>query len=92
MLLITIGILVVLVIAGFVFLSRFKFAPTDTRIANILQENEENLLSIDGVLGAGIARNESNNHIIGIAAYIEDVADTKKIPSELGKFQVFIKK
>ncbi len=49
------------------------------------------MLSIDGVVGAGIARDE-NNHIIGIAVYVEDdMTDVQKIPNKLGEFKVFIK-
>ncbi len=91
-LLIGIGILVVIAITGIVFLSQFNIKPTDTKIIQILSENEDNLLSIDGVVGAGIARNESNNYIIGIAVYVVDTADIQKIPSKLGEFKVFIKK
>jgi hypothetical protein len=50
-------------------------------------------LGISGVIGAGIARNESNNHIIGIAVYIEDnMTNVQEIPNELGGFKVFVKK
>jgi hypothetical protein len=57
------------------------------------RRKEENLLSIDGVVGAGIARDEDNNYIIGIAVYVEDgIIDIKKIPSKLGEFDVFIKR
>ena len=96
-LLITIGILVV-VVGAFVFFSVIGFminpiTPTDTKIVNILFENEDYLLSIEGVIGAGIARNESNNYIIGIAVYVEDdMTNVQEIPSELGGFKVFIKR
>ena len=95
--LITIGILVV-VVGAFVFFSVIGFminpiTPTDTKIVNILFENEDYLLSIEGVIGAGIARNESNNYIIGIAVYVEDdMTNVQEIPSELGGFKVFIKR
>ncbi|CEG12865.1 hypothetical protein MSIBF_A2830004 [groundwater metagenome] len=52
----------------------------------------ESLLSIDGVVGAGIARNESNNYIIGITIYVEDIANIQEMPSKIGEFKVFIKK
>lgn len=89
---ITIGVLVVLVIAGIVYVTQISIIPTDVKIVEILEENKENLLSVDGVVGAGIARDE-DNHIIGIAVYVEDnEADTQQIPSKLGEFKVFIKK
>ncbi|MDH5267709.1 MAG: hypothetical protein OEW62_08550 [Candidatus Bathyarchaeota archaeon] len=67
--------------------------PMDVKIYNTLNENEEWLLEIEGVGVAGIARNESDNHIIGIAVYVEDnVTNAQKIPSELGHFEVFVKK
>lgn len=93
----TVGILVVFAVAGIVFVTPFILGiisiPTDIRIISILKENEKNLLSIEGVVGAGIARNESNNYIIGIAVYVDDgVTAPQKIPSKLGEFKVFIKK
>jgi len=94
---ITIGILVVLVV-GFVFFNVIGFiinpiVPTDTKILNILEENEDYLLGINGVIEAGIARNESNNYIIGIAVYVEDnMTNVQEIPSELDGFKVFIKR
>ncbi|MFQ6075508.1 MAG: hypothetical protein ACE5Z5_05165 [Candidatus Bathyarchaeia archaeon] len=92
-LLITIGILGVLVIAGIVYATPIGITtPTDTKIVRILEENKENLLSIDGVVGAGIAR-DADNHIIGIAVYVEDdVTKIQGIPSELGEFKVFVKR
>lgn len=39
---------------------------------------------------AWIARDE-NNHIIGIAVYVDNVADIQEIPSMLGEFKVYIK-
>jgi len=90
-LLIIVGSLIVLAICGFVFLTRIGVKPADVRIFEILDDNRENLLSVLGVVGAGIARDE-NNHIIGIAVYVEDnLADTVKIPSKLGEFKVYIK-
>lgn len=91
-LLIAIGILVALAVAGLVFVTRIGIMPTDTKIIEILYKNEENLLSIDGVVGAGIARDE-NNHIIGIAVYVEDyMVHFEKIPSKLGEFKISIKR
>lgn len=89
-LMIAIGILLVLVITGIVFVTQIGIKPRDTKIIDILHENEEDLLSIDGVVGAGIARDE-NNHIKGIAVYVEDyMTDVQKIPSKLGEFKVFV--
>ena len=95
--LIGIGILGALVVAFGLFYiiawSLNPIMPTDTKIVKILEENEESLLSIDGVIGAGIARNESNNYIIGIVVYVEDeMTGIQKIPSKIGEFKVFIKK
>lgn len=90
-LLIIVGSLIVLAISGIVFLTQIGAKPADVRILEILDENRENLLSVVGVVGAGIARDE-NNHILGIAVYVEDnLADTLKIPSKLGEFKVYIK-
>jgi len=92
-LLIPIGILVVAIIGAFVLASQFDIEPTDTKIVKILEENKDDLLSINGVIGAGIARNESNNYIIGIAVYVEDnMTNVEEIPSELGGFKVFTKR
>jgi len=91
-LLFVVGIFVGLVIAGIVCVTQIGITPTDTKIFQILHENKENLLSIDGVVGAGIARDE-DNHIIGIAVYVEDnVTDTQEIPDKLDEFDVFIKR
>ena len=95
---ITIGILAVLVFGAFVFFNVIGFiinpiVPTDTKIVDTLFENEDYLLGIDGIIGAGIARNESNNYIIGIAVYVEDnMTNVQEIPSELGGFKVFIRR
>jgi len=67
--------------------------PTDVKIDHTLDENKDFLLSIEGVIGAGIARNSSNNYIIGIAVCVEDnIADVQEIPDKLGEFTVFIKR
>lgn len=85
-------VLIAVVIAGFILFVQNDMTPTDTKIIQALDENEESLLSIEGVVGAGIARDE-NNHIIGIAVYVEDdMTDFQEIPSKLNGFQVFIKK
>lgn len=91
-LLIAVGVLAVSAIAGIVFVTRIGIRPTDIKIIDILDVNREELLSIDGVVGAGIARDE-DNHIIGIAIYVEDdVTELSKIPTKLGEFQVFTKR
>ena len=75
-----------------VLLPPLSITPTDTRIVDILYKNKETLLSIDGVVGAGIAR-DKNNYIMGIAVYVEDnMTDIHKVPSMLGEFKVFVKR
>jgi hypothetical protein len=65
--------------------------PTDVQIIGILNENKNLLLSIDGVVGAGIARNTSDNHIIGINVYVEgNMTNIQDIPKQLGAYTVFI--
>ncbi|MBA7503205.1 hypothetical protein ES706_01813 [subsurface metagenome] len=89
-LIITVIGLVLLFSFSLIFLFGFNIHPTDVKIIEILHENEDDLLNIDGVIGAGIARDE-NNYIIGIAVYVEDnMTNIQDIPSELGEFQVFI--
>lgn len=91
-LLIASGVLLVLAVAGVVFVTRIGIRPTDTKIIDILGENREELLSIDGVVGAGIARDE-DNHIIGIAVYVEDdMTEIRRIPAMLGEFEVLVKR
>jgi hypothetical protein len=90
-LLLIVGILG-LVIVGIVYVTQIGITPTDTKIVRIPDKNKENLLNIDGVVGAGIARDD-DNHIIGIAVYVEDnVTDTQEIPDKLDEFNVFIKR
>jgi len=95
---IIIGSLVVLVIGTIFLLSVILWmlnpiVPTDVKIHYTLKENQDFLLSIDSIIGAGIARNSSNNHIIGIAVYVEDnITDVQEIPDKLGEFTVFIKR
>jgi hypothetical protein len=92
------GILVVLMIGTiFVLIVTLwmlnPIVPADVKIPDTLEENRDALFSIDGVIGAGIATNSSNNHIIGIAVYVEDnFTDVQKIPDKLGEFTVFIKR
>jgi len=93
-----IGAAVAVGVVAFVFLDIVWFslnpiAPTDTRIIEILERNKNELLSIEGVIGAGIARSESDNSIVGIAVYVEDdVTNVQEIPTELEGFKVFVKK
>jgi hypothetical protein len=66
--------------------------PTDVKIYRALEENKDSLLSIDGVVGAGIARNSSTNYVIGIDVYLADnVTSVEEIPKELGEFTVYVK-
>jgi len=87
-----------LIVVAFVFLTVIwwglnPFVPTDVRIVEILDRNRDDLLSIDGVIGAGIARSESDKSIIGIAVYVtDDMANVQEIPSELEGFKVFVKR
>ncbi len=96
--LIRIGTFAVLVVVAFVSFNVIlytmnPFTPTDTKIVQILEKNKNNLLGIEGVVGAGIARNESDASIIGIAVYTEDnMTDVQEIPSELDGFKVFTKR
>jgi hypothetical protein len=85
-----IGILAVAIV-GLIFVSQVGITPTDTKIIDLLHANEENLLGIVGMVGAGIARDETN-HIIGIAVYIEaNLTDSQQVPSKLGEFTVYVK-
>jgi len=91
-LLIVFGVFLVVAIVAIVFVTQIGIRPTDTKIIDILYKNREKLLSIDGVVGAGIARDE-NNYIIGMAVYVEDdMTELRKIPAKLGEFEVFIKR
>jgi hypothetical protein len=95
---IILGILVVLVIGTIFVLSVMLWmlnpiVPADVKMYHTLEKNQDVLFSIDGVIGAGIARNSSSNHIIGIAVYVEDnFTDVQEIPDKLGEFTVFIKR
>lgn len=91
-LLLAIGILIVLVIIGTIYIIRIAVSPTDTRIVQVLQENEEFLLGIHGVVGAGIARDE-NNRTVGITVYVKDgMTEVQEIPNRLNGFNIYIKK
>jgi hypothetical protein len=81
-----------IIVASFIFFTLSDWRPTDTKIIDILHENEATLLSIEGVVGAGIARDEMN-YIVGIAIYVEDsMTDFQRVPNKLDGFQVVIKK
>ena len=65
--------------------------PTDTKIIDTLNQNKDYLLGIPSVVGAGIARDESNNYIVGIAVYVADnTTGTAQIPPKIGDFSVFV--
>jgi len=86
------AVLIALVVAGIISFTQNDMTPTDTKIVQILYDNKETLLNIEGVAGAGIACDESN-YIIGIAVYIEDnMTNFHILPSKLDGFQVFIKR
>lgn len=95
---VVVGVTIAMVIGAFLLLSIIlvmlnPIVPTDVKINDALAENKDFLLNIDGVIGAGITRNSSNNYVIGIAVYVEDnITDTQKIPKELDEFTVFIKR
>ena len=81
-----------MVICGFIYINQTTATPTDTKIVVIILENKDKLLDIDGVVGAGIAKNE-NNATIGIAVYIEDdIASNHLIPRKINDYHVYIKK
>lgn len=86
-----VGIVLVLIF-GIVYFTHFGITPTDTMMIRVLEENRDDLLNVVGVVGAGIARDETN-HIIGIAVYVDDeIAPTQQLPGKLGEFDVFIKR
>jgi len=84
--------IIVLMITGIVVIAQIGIKPTDKMIIEILEENRDNLLSIVGIIGAGIARDTcSNNHIIGITIYLDNMTENHEIPNKLGDFTIFIK-
>ena len=95
---VVVGVTIAMVIGVFLLLSIILLMlnpiyPADVKIYDTLNGNKNFLLNISGVVGAGIARNISNNHIIGIAVYIEDNAtDIQEIPQKIGDFTVDIKR
>jgi len=90
--LIIFGVLAIILLFGAIFVTQFNIKPTDVEIFETLEENRGKLLGLLGVVGAGIARDE-NNHIIGIAVYVDDeIIDSKEMPSQLGGFKIYIKR
>jgi len=90
--LIIFGVSAIVLLLGIIFVMQLNMKPTDAKIAETLDENKGKLLGLLGVVGAGIAR-DANNHIIGIAVYVDDeIANSKEIPSRLGEFKVYIKR
>jgi len=86
------GVLAILLFFGIFFVTQVNIKPTDVKIVEILEENRGKLLSLLGVVGAGIARDE-NNHIIGIAVYVDnDIINSKEIPDQLGGFKIYTKR
>jgi hypothetical protein len=80
------------VICCFIYIIQTTTTPTDTKIVVIILENKDKLLDIDGVVGAGIAKNEKNSSI-GIAVYIEDdIVSNHLIPRKINDYHVYIKK
>jgi hypothetical protein len=78
---------------SFTMLSLNPIIPTDVKIYDTVNENKDSLLNISSVVGAGIARNNTDNHILGIAIYIADNAtDTQDVPQTLGDFTVIVKR
>lgn len=92
-----IGLLVIILI-GVIFFSYSLLVfnpiyPTDVKIIDTLIVNKDFLLSNSEIIGAGIARNSSNNHIIGISLFVKDTpTNIQEISSALGDFALFIKK
>jgi hypothetical protein len=81
-----------LLLLSFIMMSLNPIVPTDVKIYDTVNGNKDLLLNISSVVGAGIARNSTDNHIIGIAVYIANNAiDTQDVPKTLGDFTVIIK-
>ena len=91
------GIIVAVALGSFLLLIAVGWmlnpiVPTDVKIHRTLEENKDCLLAIDGVVGAGIARNSSTNYIIGIDVYVADnVTSAEEIPKKLGEFTVYVR-
>jgi len=86
------GILTVLGIIGIIFVTYLSMGLVDVKISEVLEENGGKLLSLVGVVGAGIARDE-NNRIVGISIYVDDyLVDREEIPDQIGGFKIYIKR
>lgn len=86
---VAIGMVIILILGW--CLTHFGITPTDTRIIRVFEESRDDLLSVVGVVGAVIARDQKN-HIIGIAVYVnDDFASTRQLPGKLGEFDVSVK-
>ena len=86
------GVSAFMLFSGIIFVTQLNIKPADVKIVEVLEENKGKILSLLGVVGAGIARDE-NNYIIGIAVYVDDeIINSKEIPSQLGEFKIYIKR
>lgn len=66
--------------------------PRDSQLIHTIEINKELLGSINGVVAVGIARNYTNNHLIGINVIVkDDMSNAQEIPKQLGDFTVYIK-
>ena len=66
--------------------------PRDSQLIHTIEENKDLLSSIDGVVGVGIARNYTNNHLIGINVIVkDDMSNAQEIPEQIGDFTVYVK-
>lgn len=87
--LIALGVFVAL---GLFFITQIGIEPLDVKVVRVIQENREKLLSLFGVVGAGIARDQSNR-IIGVMVYLDDnLTDEEDLPSRLGEFKVYFRR
>lgn len=59
---------------------------SESEIERVLQEHEQRLLSIEGVVGVGIQTNEIGNEVIVV--YVLDETAHESIPAELDGFPV----
>jgi hypothetical protein len=67
--------------------------PRDSQLIRTIDENKDLLSSINGVVAVGIARNSTNNHIMGINVIVrDDMSSVQEIPKQLGDFTVYVKK
>jgi hypothetical protein len=72
-----------------IFTTQNRISSADAEIVQVLHRNEKMILSIKGVLGAGIARSR-NGSTLGIALYVvNNMSDFREIPNEIDGFNVF---